>query len=75
VTRRASRAGGPTAISDASATSPCIGVCQLDPANQLCRGCGRTIAEIARWPNLSPAERRAIVARLKATQGPARGSD
>ena len=37
----------------ASPTSPCIGVCQLDPTKNLCRGCGRTIAEIAAWPDLS----------------------
>jgi predicted Fe-S protein YdhL (DUF1289 family) len=50
-----------------SSTSPCIGVCQLDPARQICRGCGRTIAEIAAWPNLPEDERRAILARLEAT--------
>ena len=48
-------------------TSPCIGVCQLDRATQICRGCGRTIGEIAAWPNLPEAERRAILARLEAT--------
>ena len=53
--------------------SPCIGVCRLDPATQVCVGCGRTIAEIAAWPTLSAEERRAIVARLQAsrTQAPA----
>ncbi len=53
----------------ASTTSPCIGVCQLDAARQICRGCGRTIAEIAAWPNLSDDERRAILARLTASAG------
>lgn len=51
-----------------SPTSPCIGVCQLDPANNLCRGCGRTIAEIAAWPDLADDERRAILARLEASR-------
>ena len=45
--------------------SPCISVCRLDPATQVCIGCGRTIAEIAAWPSLSEAERAAIVRRLK----------
>jgi predicted Fe-S protein YdhL (DUF1289 family) len=49
------------------ATSPCIGVCTLDPATQVCVGCGRSIAEIAAWPSLSEAERKAILARLKQT--------
>ncbi len=51
-----------------SPTSPCIGACQLDPASSLCRGCGRTIAEIAAWPDLSDDERRAILARLEASR-------
>jgi uncharacterized protein len=48
--------------------SPCIGVCQLDGKTQACIGCGRTIAEIAAWSDLSDEERRAIVARLKASR-------
>jgi predicted Fe-S protein YdhL (DUF1289 family) len=51
--------------------SPCVSVCRLDPATQLCVGCGRTIAEIAAWPSLSEAERRAIMARLAAAKAPA----
>lgn len=46
--------------------SPCIGVCRLDPDRRVCLGCGRTLAEIARWRDASPAERRAILARLAA---------
>ena len=48
--------------------SPCIGVCQLDGRTQSCIGCGRTIGEIAAWSGLSNEERRAIVARLKASR-------
>ena len=51
-----------------SPISPCIGVCQLDPTKNLCRGCGRTIAEIAAWPDLSDAARRAILMRLEASR-------
>ena len=51
--------------------SPCIAVCRLDPATQICIGCGRTIAEIASWPNLSDAERKAIIRRLDASKSPA----
>jgi predicted Fe-S protein YdhL (DUF1289 family) len=51
--------------------SPCIAVCRLDPATQLCIGCGRSIAEIASWPDLSDAERKAIMRRLEASKAPA----
>lgn len=51
-------------------TSPCIGVCRLDPVTQVCAGCFRTIGEIVAWPDLPEDERRAIVARLKASQVP-----
>ena len=44
--------------------SPCINVCTLDPATQVCLGCFRTIGEIAAWASASDAERAAIVAEL-----------
>jgi predicted Fe-S protein YdhL (DUF1289 family) len=36
--------------------TPCIGVCEID-AEGLCRGCHRTLDEIARWSALGDAER------------------
>ena len=36
--------------------TPCIGVCALD-ARGLCSGCGRTMAEIARWSQMGDDER------------------
>ena len=51
--------------------SPCISVCKLDPAMQVCLGCGRTIAEIAAWSGLSDKERKAIIRRLEASRAPA----
>jgi uncharacterized protein len=44
--------------------SPCVGICLMDPATKTCRGCLRTIDEIAGWYQAAPAEKRAIVARL-----------
>ena len=44
--------------------TPCIKVCVVDPASELCRGCGRTLDEIGVWPSLLNAERRAIMATL-----------
>jgi len=45
--------------------SPCTGVCQLD-WRSVCRGCGRTIEEIAEWGAASEARRHQIVAAAKA---------
>jgi predicted Fe-S protein YdhL (DUF1289 family) len=44
--------------------SPCIKTCDLDPVGGLCRGCGRTLAEIAQWTQLSPAQRGVVMAQL-----------
>ena len=44
--------------------SPCIKVCVMDNAREICTGCRRTLAEIAAWAQLSPAERRRIMAEL-----------
>jgi predicted Fe-S protein YdhL (DUF1289 family) len=45
---------------DAPPTSPCINVCVLD-AGGYCRGCYRTIDEIARWRSFSRAEQWAVL--------------
>jgi uncharacterized protein len=46
--------------------SPCVRLCSIDPATNLCAGCGRTLAEIGAWTSLSDGERRAIMAALPA---------
>lgn len=45
--------------------SPCIKICTLDPAGEVCTGCGRTIAEIARWSQMDDSERRSVIMRAK----------
>jgi uncharacterized protein len=52
-------------------TSPCIGVCRLDPKGGLCLGCGRTLKEIAAWPGLAPEARARILRRLGGRKGAA----
>lgn len=42
--------------------SPCINVCRMDPASGLCRGCFRTLDEIAAWSAMAPAARTATLA-------------
>jgi predicted Fe-S protein YdhL (DUF1289 family) len=46
--------------------TPCIGVCEIDRAARVCRGCARTIAEIAAWSSMTDAERRRIMDTLAA---------
>lgn len=45
--------------------SPCVGVCRLDRASNLCEGCLRTPHEIARWPFAEPGEKLGILERLR----------
>ena len=52
--------------SDAPPASPCLGICLMDPATRMCRGCLRTIDEIRAWYEASAVEKRAILARLDA---------
>jgi predicted Fe-S protein YdhL (DUF1289 family) len=47
-----------------TATSPCIGICRLDEASQVCIGCYRTIQEIARWSSMGRDERARVFATL-----------
>lgn len=44
--------------------SPCINVCVLDE-HDCCKGCRRTVREIARWSRMSPDEQWAVVERLE----------
>jgi predicted Fe-S protein YdhL (DUF1289 family) len=44
--------------------SPCIKVCVIDPATRLCKGCGRSLDEIARWGGMTDGERARIMALL-----------
>jgi hypothetical protein len=47
-------------------TSPCIGVCELNPTTGFCRGCLRTIEEIAGWRDADTRQRETILRRLAA---------
>jgi len=45
-------------------STPCIDICQIDPATQSCIGCLRTLDEIARWGGMAETERLAVMASL-----------
>jgi len=53
-------------VSESPPPSPCIAVCVLDPASGYCRGCFRTIEEIAQWPALAAEDKRRILAAVTA---------
>jgi predicted Fe-S protein YdhL (DUF1289 family) len=53
-------------IAETGIKSPCTRVCVVHPATRLCIGCGRSIGEIARWIELTDAERDRIMAQLPA---------
>lgn len=44
--------------------TPCKNICQMDRVRGLCTGCGRTLAEIGAWRDMTDAERRAVMASL-----------
>jgi predicted Fe-S protein YdhL (DUF1289 family) len=44
--------------------SPCLNVCSLDESG-VCRGCFRTIAEIAGWTQMNPGEQWAVLQRVE----------
>jgi predicted Fe-S protein YdhL (DUF1289 family) len=44
--------------------TPCINICEIDFDTLLCKGCGRTREEVARWMSFSDAERATIMAAL-----------
>lgn len=48
-----------------SLETPCIKVCKLDCRTGYCRGCYRTIEEIAAWPGMSRQEKQRIYRLLK----------
>lgn len=44
--------------------TPCIGICHMDQVLDICKGCGRTINEIAEWTQIAASERSEIMAEL-----------
>ena len=53
--------GTQAATAGAGIASPCINVCQMDAASGLCRGCFRTLDEIAGWSRASDGEKLRIL--------------
>ena len=54
--------------------SPCIDVCRMDAGTGLCRGCLRTLDEIAAWGRLSGSMKRRVLADIEARRAALSGS-
>jgi predicted Fe-S protein YdhL (DUF1289 family) len=46
--------------------SPCNKICVMNAETGLCRGCRRTLDEIARWGEMSDEERAEVIEKLAA---------
>jgi predicted Fe-S protein YdhL (DUF1289 family) len=44
--------------------TPCVKICTYEPEQGLCRGCGRTLEEIAGWASMRADEREKIMEQL-----------
>lgn len=53
--------------------SPCVGGCGLDD-DAVCRGCARTVAEIAGWGGMADAEKRRVLERIASVAGTGEGA-
>ena len=44
--------------------APCIAICSTSQGDAVCKGCGRTFAEVRHWTGMTPAEKRATWRRI-----------
>ena len=52
-------------MSDDHPPSPCIAICEMHPAWQLCRGCLRTLDEIAGWSEMPAADKAQVLVQVE----------
>lgn len=50
---------------DKDVPSPCISLCKMDDETKQCKGCYRTVEEIAAWSRLDDAQRLVIWERIE----------
>ena len=53
-----------TVVLPRATPSPCIQICKMDAATNLCIGCGRTLSEIAGWGGMNDTQRAAVWEKL-----------
>lgn len=55
-------------MNESHPASPCTGVCEIDRATEVCRGCWRTLGEITAWFTATAQEKHAMLRDLAARQ-------
>ena len=55
----------PSAATPTPVRAPCVKVCQMDPATQLCLGCSRTQEERDWWVAYTDQQQREVLARCE----------
>jgi predicted Fe-S protein YdhL (DUF1289 family) len=49
---------------DSTPDAPCIAICSTSQGDDVCKGCGRHVDEVRRWPQMTPAEKRVTWRRI-----------
>lgn len=49
---------------DTTPDTPCIAICSTSQGDAICKGCGRTFAEVQHWTAMSPEEKRVTWRRI-----------
>jgi len=44
--------------------TPCIAICSTSQGDDICKGCGRSFAEVQYWTEMTPVDKRAIWRRI-----------
>jgi len=44
--------------------TPCIAICSTSQGDEVCKGCGRTFAEVQNWTGMRPVQKRATWRRI-----------
>ena len=44
--------------------SPCVQICTYEPSLGMCSGCGRTLAEVRGWFEMTDEQRQAVMDQL-----------
>jgi predicted Fe-S protein YdhL (DUF1289 family) len=66
-------ASGQPAGAPARADTPCVAVCSTT-FDDICRGCGRTVIEVAHWVSMTAEQKEAVWVRILAQGYPRRNT-
>ena len=53
------------AWADAQPDTPCIAICSTSQGDDMCKGCGRSFAEVREWVGMGAAQKRAVWRRIR----------